>query len=359
MPVKCEQGGDLEAQADSVADLRNERFAFTGNASEYFRIWIISLCLTIVTLGFYSPWAKVRKRRYLYRSTRLAEGSFDYHADPIAILKGRLIAVVLLALYVASSYFAPGIEAFLGFAIFAAIPWLIVRSRMFNARYTSYRNLRFRFDPVYGEAYTVIVGWSLLAGLTLGLLYPHAHYRRSAMIVNNSHFGNLDFALPNVSGGFYARYIHVSLLMLGALIVLGVLATLLPSDGVSIDDPGSAVAVTAVIIGLIVAMGLAASYLGPAIAKLVIGSMNIGDHRMNCHWSVPRVVFINFTNLVAIALTLGLAIPWATVRLQRYQFENMSIDVAGELDSIIATQANEVSAMGEEIGEAFDIDIGF
>ncbi|MBT8443179.1 MAG: DUF898 domain-containing protein [Gammaproteobacteria bacterium] len=348
----------MATQADAAAAVRNERFAFTGNVSEYFRIWIVSLCLTIITVGFYSPWAKVRKRRYLYRSTRLAGSSFDYHADPVAILKGRLIAVGLLALYVASSYVAPGVEAVLGLAVFAAIPWLIVRSRMFNARYTSYRNLRFRFDPVYGEAYKVIVGWNLLAGLTLGLLYPHAHYRRSAMIVNNSHFGNLDFVLPNLSGGFYARYIQVSLLMLGAVIVVGVLATLLPAGAVTADDPGSAAALTASLTGLLVAMGLAASYLGPAIAKLVIGSMNVGDHRMNCHWSVPRVVFINFTNLVAIALTIGLAIPWATVRLQRYQFENMSIDVTGNLDSIIATQADEVSAMGEEIGEAFDIDIG-
>lgn len=353
------QGGDVETQADSVGDVCNERFAFAGNASEYFRIWIVSLCLTVVTLGLYSPWAKVRKRRYLYRSTRLADSSFDYHADPVVILKGRLIAVGLLVLYVASSYFAPGIEALLGLAIFAAIPWLIVRSRMFNARYTSYRNLRFRFDPVYGEAYKVIVGWSLLAALTLGLLYPHAHYRRSAMIVNNSHFGNLDFALPNISSGFYARYVQVSLLMLAALVGVGVLATLLPSDAVSSDDPGSAALLPAVMVGLVVAMGLAASYLGPAIAKLVIGSMMVGGQRMNCDWSVPRVVFITFTNLVAIVLTLGLAIPWATVRLQRYQFENMSLDVTGDLDSIIATQADEVSAIGEEIGEAFDIDIGF
>src|SRR6059058_745587 len=34
---------------------------FTADPKEYFRIWIVNLALTIVTLGIYSAWAKVRK----------------------------------------------------------------------------------------------------------------------------------------------------------------------------------------------------------------------------------------------------------------------------------------------------------
>ena len=32
-----------------------------GNASAYFRIWIVNVFLTILTLGRYSPWAKERR----------------------------------------------------------------------------------------------------------------------------------------------------------------------------------------------------------------------------------------------------------------------------------------------------------
>ena len=46
-----------------------------------------SIALTIVTLGVYSAWAKVRRLQYFYRHTRLAGAGFDYHGDPIAILK--------------------------------------------------------------------------------------------------------------------------------------------------------------------------------------------------------------------------------------------------------------------------------
>ena len=40
------------------------RFQFSGDAGEYFGIWISKLCLTIISLGFYAPWAKVRRLRY-------------------------------------------------------------------------------------------------------------------------------------------------------------------------------------------------------------------------------------------------------------------------------------------------------
>ena len=35
---------------------------FTGQAGEYFSIWIVNVCLSIVTLGIYSAWAKVRRK---------------------------------------------------------------------------------------------------------------------------------------------------------------------------------------------------------------------------------------------------------------------------------------------------------
>lgn len=69
-----------------------QRFSFTGSGSEYFRIWIVNLLLTIVTFGIYSAWAKVRRTQYFYNNTHVAGSSFDYHGKPLSILKGRAIA---------------------------------------------------------------------------------------------------------------------------------------------------------------------------------------------------------------------------------------------------------------------------
>ncbi len=60
-----------------------EQLHFTGTGAGYFGIWIVNLLLTIVTLGIYSAWAKVRRLQYFYRHTEIAGSSFDFHGSPI------------------------------------------------------------------------------------------------------------------------------------------------------------------------------------------------------------------------------------------------------------------------------------
>jgi uncharacterized membrane protein YjgN (DUF898 family) len=64
---------------------------FNGNGFEYFKIWIVNLCLSVITLGIYSAWAKVRRISYFYGNTRIDGHSFSYLADPVKILIGRII----------------------------------------------------------------------------------------------------------------------------------------------------------------------------------------------------------------------------------------------------------------------------
>ena len=44
--------------------IKRHGFEFTGEGYEFFRIWIVNICLTIITLGIYSALAKVRTNRY-------------------------------------------------------------------------------------------------------------------------------------------------------------------------------------------------------------------------------------------------------------------------------------------------------
>jgi hypothetical protein len=101
---------------------------FTGNGREYFGIWIVNILLTIVTLGIYSAWATVRNNQYFYGNTKLDGASFQYLASPITILKGRLIALAVLIVYVVLSEMY--VEAALVFAIafIPLVPWIMVRS---------------------------------------------------------------------------------------------------------------------------------------------------------------------------------------------------------------------------------------
>jgi uncharacterized membrane protein YjgN (DUF898 family) len=57
-------------------------FEFHGNGSEYFRIWIVNVLLSILTLGVYSAWAKVRNKQYFYGNTWINDAGFEYLAKP-------------------------------------------------------------------------------------------------------------------------------------------------------------------------------------------------------------------------------------------------------------------------------------
>ena len=57
-----------------------EQIEFGGTAKGYFGIWIVNLILSIITLGIYSAWAKVRRQTYFKSHTELFGASFGYHA---------------------------------------------------------------------------------------------------------------------------------------------------------------------------------------------------------------------------------------------------------------------------------------
>lgn len=62
----------------------HHQFEFHGRAGEFFRIWIVNVVLTMLTLGIYAAWAKVRTMRYFYGNTMLDGKPFDFTGNPIA-----------------------------------------------------------------------------------------------------------------------------------------------------------------------------------------------------------------------------------------------------------------------------------
>ena len=151
---------------------REIRPVFTGSGSEYFRIWVVNTLLTLSTLGIYSAWAKVRRTRYLWQNTRLDGFAFDYHARPIAILRGRILALSLFGFYTYAFEFSrvAGIVALL--LICALGPWLFMRSQQFKLANTSWRGLRFGFETHTLEAFRIVLPILLLwfSG-TLGVIW--------------------------------------------------------------------------------------------------------------------------------------------------------------------------------------------
>ena len=194
---------------------------FKGKASEYFGIWIVNLLLSLVTLGVYSAWAKVRRKKYFYNNTLIDNVGFDYHANPIAILKGRIIALILFALYVYGKGSSPILAGILVLLFFVFLPWLIVRGSIFNSRNTSHRGLRFDFVGTVNKAARVFIGLPMLTIFTLGLIWPYIAHEKSQFLMSNHRFGLSQFEMRRVVKGFYKIYLIVFLLP-----VIGILAAI-------------------------------------------------------------------------------------------------------------------------------------
>ncbi|MFQ5995638.1 MAG: YjgN family protein [Acidiferrobacterales bacterium] len=353
---------DTSAQAHGdISSVTTIPFKFTGKAGEYFKIWIVNIVLTILTLGIYSAWAKVRRKRYFYGNTQLQGSPFEYLAEPMQILKGRLIAFGIFVVYFISSELLPPLAAIFGLAFIVGLPWLVIRAHAFNARYSSYRNIRFGFKGGYGQALAVYIGLPILSVITLGLAYPAYTYYRSRFLVTHSGYGTTPFSFSATAGGFYGVYIKAMLIFLAGGVLFGALFW---AFGVSTPSPGepslagSAALVFFLALAWLMLLLMVRAYVETAIANLVWNNAESNGNRFESTLAVPHMIWLYFSNAVAIVVSLGLLIPWAQIRMTRYRFENLKLAAAGNLDSFVANEEEKVASAGEEIADFFDFDIG-
>lgn len=351
---------------DDRAPRVNLPFEFRGDGAEYFRIWIVNLLLTIVTLGIYSAWAKVRRMRYFYGNTILDGHGFEYHAKPVQILKGRLIVFGAYVVFLAIIEAVPLLAVLLIPLMIFGIPWIIMKARKFQMRVTSYRNLRFNFHGTYGGAMSAFVGWYIVAALTAGILFPLWLHKRVAYSLGNAAYGKTMFRFVTPSGRFFAFcYATAALSVLAYAALFYVLfqsGSLSPENDPTVA-PGSflqALGVKGIVTLIVVAaagMGIW-GYYQARFANASFGGIEIGTARVISRQEAWPLAVIEITNLLGMICTLGLFYPWAKVRKTRYLLSRTSLDTAGGLAEFEAQAGEAGEALGEELGEFFDVDFG-
>lgn len=337
-------------------------FLFDGNAAEYFRIWIVNLALGVLTLGIFSAWAKVRTQRYFYGNTRLAGVPFEYLARPLPILKGRIIAVVLFAAYVIAGQYSIGLQLGLALLIAVLTPWLIVRGAAFRARYSSWRGLNFRFVSDYGEAYLrfLVLGIPLI--LTLGMLYPWVKGKQKEFIVESHRFGGSWFRFLLRPGQFYPPYliawgVITAWMFFVSFLMVGVVFAALAAGG---EESGAPPAWLMIGMPILMYAGyfVVLAFLAAALSNLVYNHVEIDGRRFRSTLKGHRLLWIYFSNTIAILASVGLLIPWAMVRLARYRAECLSLVATDDFNGMRAESSGNVDATAAEVDGLFDIDIG-
>jgi uncharacterized membrane protein YjgN (DUF898 family) len=353
------------APPSQASRLPHERVHFTGSGAEYFGIWIVNLLLTIVTLGIYSAWAKVRRLRYFYRHTELAGSSFDFHGSPTRILIGRGVALAMLVAYNYSVRLRSPLTIVILAVIAIVMPWLLRNSFRFRLYNTSWRGTRFHFRGTVAGAYRVFLLNGFLTLITLYIMAPFTHQRLKAYQHDNTWFGRTQCSFHARAGQFYVIY----LLLLVSLVAVGVLIGLSGIGGTFIAvshaqqhgghvDPGAVFRAMAILYGAFILVGIS---VGPVIhallTNLIWNNTRVGEHRIECNMSPLGLVWITVSNFVLVVVTLGLFIPWAMVRLAKFQLESVSLLPAGDLQEFVAAEPESIGAVGEEAATAFDFDI--
>jgi uncharacterized membrane protein YjgN (DUF898 family) len=355
---------DAVAAAGEKAAPTLYEFEFRGTGSEYFRIWIVNLALTILTLGVFSAWAKVRTWRYFYGNTFVGGHAFDYHASPWRILIGRAIAVSLFIGYNVTVAFKPLYALPWILAAFFVFPWLVNSSLRFNARNTSYRNVRLNFTGKYFEALVAFVIWPLAGAATLFLLMPAARRARDFFFTNNHTFGGRRFRTEFTPWNIYAIYLFGLFLFatLAAVVASGFWANVyvLAKGHNILSNP---IAVGAAFVAVFAFAYLAFLMLAPAINTMVVNlSLNNtvldGRHKLQSRMSPLVMAWITVTNGFLVLFTLGLFYPWARVRLRRYETRKLALLLDGNIEDYASEAIATQSAVGEEIGSFFAFDFG-
>jgi len=309
---------------------QTQRLFFHGSGGSLLGIHIVNVLLTIITLGIYYFWAKVRVRSYVLSQTEFAGDRFAYHGTGKELLFGFLKAVLLIGIpfvllrlgidVVARGPIARAVGGSLSYlAILVFLAFATIGARRYRLSRTSWRGVRFSFRGQLLEFLKLFVGGSLLSTITLGLYYPFFDTRRHGFLVSRSYFGSQKFSFDGRGKDLFGRFLLTILLSLPTL-------------------------------------GLCWFWFLARKQRYFWDHTSFGAARFRCTVAGGKLLALNLGNALLLVLTLGFGWPWAVVRNARFACTYLVLE--GPLDlATVQQEAQAVSTTGE--GLAGILDAGF
>jgi uncharacterized membrane protein YjgN (DUF898 family) len=290
---------------------------FHGFGGSLFGIQIVNLFLTLITLGVYSFWGRVRVRKYMMSQTEFEGDRFAYHGTGKELLIGWLKAVVILAIpTVALIWFSAGAFVYLVFASF--MPVAVVNARRYRLSRTSWRGIRFSFRGPVLEFYMVSIrGW-LLSLVTLGVAYPVWQNWRQTFLVSHSYYGNKRFAYDGSGQAMIWTFIFHVLLSIPTF-------------------------------------GICWLWYWAKWQRYYWAHTTFGGARFRSSVTGGSLLTLSLVNVFLLLCTLGIAWSWVLVRNARYFTTHLCLE--GPLDTAaILQEAQTASATGDILSGFFDLD---
>ena len=174
--------------------LKNNKFNFTGEGSQYFGILIANFFLCIFTIGFYIPWAIVKSMKYTLENTTFSGKAFSYTGNGKDLFKGYLIffgALVVYSLLMQVNQ-ALGILFYLALVI-GGMPYAMHALLTYDAKNTSWSEKAFDFQSDLVEfikLFAINIGLTII---TIGIYGSWASVAIKKYILQHLKIGRLTF----------------------------------------------------------------------------------------------------------------------------------------------------------------------
>lgn len=307
----------------------NYELEFNGKGSEFFSVIIVNWLLTILTLGFYYPWAKARKLQFLYGETSLNGDSFSFHGTGKEMFKGfikaLLIITFLYALFFLLLYFKSPVLGIivLYLGILALLPFAIHGSYRYRMSRTSWRGIRFGYRGDRKEFSMNFFKWLFLTIVSFGIYGSWMSINMRNYILGNIRFGDVEFNSDGDGGDYFMLNLKGYLL---TVFTLGIYGFWWQKD-------------------------LFEYYINNL-------SMNKDDKEIALNSTVTGggVFKLAIVNILIIIGTLGIGYAWVVTRTMKFVFDNIEMEGNIDLNLLSQTEENYKDATGEDIGDFFNLD---
>lgn len=332
------------------------------NALEYTLLELKNFLLSVLSLGVYSAWAKVQRRKYIAQHTKLDGHHFDFVAKPLVILRSRLLVVAILAASTLSEELHPSLKLVGFLSMILVFPWALTASTAFNARQTLYRGHPFLFSGKVKDAYIATFKSYGLSIITLGVGQLVSFQLFSSFFGNNTKLAGRSFSFDQ------PRKMYFELggtAMVGCLILFGALSllkfvvkTALGMETASLEAGPQMWLELGFMLASLAGYVFVAGAVRASLVNFFFLGLGYGPHTMISDLKPRTLGSMYLTNAAAIVCTLGLAIPWAYMRCYKYRMSCITVLAKGPLMDASVPKTPSGDGESDAIGDAF-LDVGF
>lgn len=413
-----DQRNSSSAPANTTPIIDTHPLEFTGSGGEYFRVWIVNVLLSVITLGFYTPWARRRTAQYFYSHTQVADSPLEFTAPQGKMVKGFVLLVLItLAYNIAANTGQDTAVALFLLAGAALAPFIWASAMRFRLGATRWRGLRLQFTASWKEVYiaswpvfalalvwfgvffglqmlspelsdvlqaaeeeirkprmpafTPAMGGLLVLGLVLTVLcFIRLEYNYKSLLVRRAHLG----AEPGRWKPVYMDFVKVWLATVAVFIVcvvlISVLVSVLAGGSLALAAAASKqlglwmfvilmVAIVAGVFLLFLASAPARAYREARMFQLMWNNIGVGQiARFKCDLRSTGYVWLRLKNMLLTLCTLGLYRPFARVSEYRMKVESVTAYVKGGVEQVAGRMVRQQQGgLGDALADAAGLDL--